>query len=42
MGFQTWGSGKGDDATSGYDEEKTPEYLMLEGGEIKYPSVNFR
>lgn len=42
MGFQTWGSGKGDDATSGYDEEKTPEYLMLEGGENKDPSVNFR
>ena len=30
-GFQTWGSGKGDDSTSGYDEDLTPGYLMLEG-----------
>jgi hypothetical protein len=42
MGFQTWGAGKGDDASSGYDEDKTPEYLMLEGGENTDPSVNFR
>lgn len=42
MGFQTWGSGKGDDATSGYDEDKTPEYLLMEGGENTDPSVNFR
>lgn len=42
MGFQTWGAGKGDDASSGYDEDITPEYLMLEGGENTDPSVNFR
>lgn len=42
MGFQTWGSAKGDDATSGYDEDLTPEYILLEGGENKDPSVNFR
>ena len=42
MGFQTWGAGKGDDASSGYDEDLTPEYLMLEGGENTDPSVNFR
>lgn len=42
MGFQTWGAGKGDNASSGYDKKKTPEYLMLEGGENTDPSVNFR
>ena len=42
MGFQTWGAGKGDDAESGYDEDITPEYLMLEGGENTDPTVNFR
>ena len=42
MGFQTWGAGKGDDAESGYDEDLTPEYLMLEGGENTDPAVNFR
>ncbi len=41
MGFQTWGPGKGDDAASGYDEDLTPEYLMLEGGENGDNSVNF-
>lgn len=41
MGFQTWGPGKGDDACSGYDEEVTQEYLMLEGGENTDSSVNF-
>lgn len=41
-GFQTWGPGKGDDACSGYDEDLTPEYLMLEGGENSDSSVNFR
>lgn len=41
MGFQTWGPGKGDDACSGYDEDLTPEYLMLEGGENTDASVNF-
>jgi hypothetical protein len=42
MGFQTWGAGKGDDAESGYDEDITPEYLMLEGGENANTTVNFR
>lgn len=42
MGFQTWGAGKGDDAESGFDEDVTPEYLMLEGGENNDPTVNFR
>ena len=42
MGFQTWGAGKGDDASSGYDSDKTPEYLLLEGGENTDPSTNFR
>lgn len=42
MGFQTWGPGKGDDACSGYDEDITPEYLMLEGGENTEPTTNFR
>jgi hypothetical protein len=41
-GFQTFGPGKGDDACSGYDEDLTPEYLMLEGGENSEPTVNFR
>jgi hypothetical protein len=41
MGFQTWGPGKGDKAASGYDEDLTPEYLMLEGGENGDESVNF-
>ena len=41
MGFQTWGPGKGDDVCSGYDEDMTPEYLMLEGGENGDNSVNF-
>jgi hypothetical protein len=39
-GFQTWGSGKGDDATSGYDEE-TPGYLLLEGAENNGKLPNF-
>ena len=27
MGFQTFGSAKGDKATFGYDDDKTPEYI---------------
>lgn len=42
MGFQTWGSAKADDATYGYDENVTPEYLLIEGGENMDPAVNFR
>jgi len=42
MGFQTWGSAKADDATYGYNEDITPEYLLIEGGENTDPAVNFR
>ena len=42
MGFQTWGSGKKDDETSGYSDDATPGYLMLEGGENGDTAVNFR
>ena len=42
MGFQTWGSAKADDATYGYDDNITPEYLLIEGGENTDPAVNFR
>ena len=42
MGFQTWGSGKGDKATFGYDKKKTPGYIMLEGGENGDITVQFR
>ena len=41
MGFQTWGSAKKDKATYGYDDDLTPEYLLMEGGENGCPSVNF-
>lgn len=42
MGFQTFGSAKGDKATFGYDDDKTPEYILIEGGENADPHVNFR
>lgn len=42
MGFQTFGSAKGDKATFGYDEDATPEYILIEGGENSDPHVNFR
>lgn len=42
MGFQTFGSAKGDNATFGYDDDKTPEYILIEGGENSDPHVNFR
>ena len=42
MGFQTWGSAKADNATYGYDENVTPGYLLIEGGENTDPAVNFR
>lgn len=42
MGFQTFGSAKGDNATFGYDGNKTPEYILIEGGENSDPHVNFR
>ena len=42
MGFQTWGSAKADNGTYGYDDNVTPEYLLIEGGENTDPAVNFR
>lgn len=42
MGFQTFGSAKGDKVTFGYDDNKTPEYILIEGGENSDPHVNFR
>lgn len=42
MGFQTFGSAKGDKATFGYDDDVTPEYILIEGGENSDPHVNFR
>jgi len=42
MGFMTWGSAKADDQTYGYNDDTTPGYLLLEGGENGDVSVNFR
>jgi hypothetical protein len=42
MGFQTWGSAKADDATYGYDEDITPEYLLMEGADNGNPGANFK
>jgi len=42
FGFQTWGSAKGDPATSGYDENITPEYLLMEGADNKSLGANFK
>lgn len=41
LGFQTWGSAKGDKPTSGYGDD-TPYYLMLEGADNDNPSANFK
>ena len=41
LGFQTWGSAKGDKATSGYGDS-TPYYLMLEGADNDNSSANFK
>ena len=41
LGFQTWGSAKGDKPTSGYGDD-TPHYLMLEGADNDNPSANFK
>lgn len=41
LGFQTWGSAKGDKPTSGYGKE-TPHYLMLEGADNDNPVANFK
>jgi hypothetical protein len=32
-GFQTWGSGKGDKKTFGYDKKKSPGYLCISGAD---------
>lgn len=42
LGFQTWGSGKADDPTFGYDEDKTPEYLLVEGADNGSTGANFK
>ncbi len=41
LGFQTWGSAKGDEPTSGYSDA-TPHYLMLEGADNDNPVANFK
>lgn len=41
VGFQTWGSAKGDKATSGYDDN-TPYYVMLEGADNANAAANFK
>jgi hypothetical protein len=41
LGFQTWGSAKGDKPTSGYDDS-TPHYLMLEGADNDNSAANFK
>lgn len=41
LGFQTWGSAKGDKPTSGYDKS-TPHYLMLEGADNDNAAANFK
>lgn len=42
LGFQTWGSAKADDPTYGYDEDVTPEYLLVEGADNASPGANFK
>ena len=42
FGFQTWGSAKGDKETYGYDEDKTPEYILLEGADNGNLMPNFK
>lgn len=32
-GFNTWGSGKGDKKTFGYDKKKSPDYLCISGAD---------
>jgi hypothetical protein len=36
-GLMTWGAGKGDKATFGYDKKKTPEMLMVGGSNQECP-----
>jgi hypothetical protein len=40
MGFQTWGSAKGDKETFGYSDD-TPEYMLFEGAENDDYHCNF-
>ena len=45
-GFQTWGAGKGDKATFGYDDDPdsetyTPDYIMVEGADNNVTGANF-
>ena len=42
LGFQTWGSAKADDPTYGYDGDKTPEYLLMEGADNGNAGANFK
>lgn len=42
FGFQTWGSAKADDPTYGYDDDKTPEYVLFEGADNASPGANFK
>ena len=42
IGFQTWGSGKADDPTYGYDKKQTPEYLLMEGADNGNAGANFK
>ena len=42
LGFQTWGSGKADDPTYGYDGDKTPEYILMEGADNGNAGANFK
>ena len=32
-GFQTWGSGKGDKKTFGYDKKTSPDYMCISGAD---------
>ena len=41
LGFQTWGSAKGDKPTSGYSKA-TPHYLMFEGADNDSSVANFK
>lgn len=41
IGFQTWGPGKADDPTYGYDDN-TPEYLLFEGADNGNSGANFK
>ena len=41
LGFQTWGSGKADDPTYGYDDS-TLEYLLVEGADNGSTGANFK